>query len=89
MTHAIPRSHGYFGKFIRGARLRAGMSQRTVSLKLKYSSAQFISNFECGISLPPLEKIDKLIELYSLDRESVIKTYMKDYELNLKAKLLN
>jgi hypothetical protein len=39
---------------------------------LGYSSAQFISNFERGIALPPLKKMRALNELYGGDAERMI-----------------
>jgi transcriptional regulator with XRE-family HTH domain len=48
------------------------MTQREVSVKLGYSSAQFISNFERGISSPPLKKLKDLIRLYGMPVEKVM-----------------
>mgnify|MGYP003874816653 FL=1 len=41
-------------------RLRSGLTQDELARKLSYSSAQFVSNWERGISLPPLDIMAKL-----------------------------
>lgn len=70
--YALPRNYSPVGQFLREGRLKAGLTQRTVSLKLGYSSAQFISNFECGVSTPPLKKMKELVSMYRLDIERLI-----------------
>lgn len=47
--------------------MKAGLSQRDVSDTLGYSTPQFISNNERGISAPPLRDIPKLAKLYNTD----------------------
>lgn len=41
------------GKFLRDARVSAGLTQRDVSAKMGYTSAQFVSNWERGVCAPP------------------------------------
>lgn len=43
------------GNFLKEARESAGLTQQEVASKLSYSTAQFVSNWERGISLPPLD----------------------------------
>jgi transcriptional regulator with XRE-family HTH domain len=64
--YTLERPYTDFGSFLARKRNDAGLSQREVSLKLKYSSAQFISNFERGLALPPLKKLKTIIGLYGL-----------------------
>lgn len=64
--YALPRPYVVFGEYLAAARTKAGVTQRDVSICLGYSSAQFISNFECGIALPPLKKLKLLVKLYDL-----------------------
>jgi hypothetical protein len=44
-----------WGEYLSEARKKANLTQREVSLDLDYSSAQFISNFECRVAVPPLK----------------------------------
>lgn len=57
MKYKLVRHHEALGQFLQDARLEAGLTQKNLADYLGYSSAQFISNFERGISLPPLTKL--------------------------------
>ena len=48
------------GKFLKEKRTKAGLTQQEVALGLSYDTAQFVSNWERGISLPPLVALPKL-----------------------------
>ena len=68
-------------------RRKVGLSQRDVASKLGYSTPQFISNWERGVSYPPLGGIKKLAQLYKVVpieivgqiKESEIKELEKKY----------
>lgn len=60
------------GQYLQEMRIRADLTQREVSSTLGYSSAQFISNFERGISTPPLKKLKVLIQMYRMPVERVM-----------------
>lgn len=47
-------------------RKQAGLSQRDVSTKLGYSTPQFISNWERGVSEPPVSAALELALLYKV-----------------------
>lgn len=48
------------GEFLKDMRQKSGLTQQELASKLSYSTAQFISNWERGISLPPLEVLPRL-----------------------------
>lgn len=48
------------GSFVKAMRLRAELTQDELARRLSYSSAQFVSNWERGVSLPPLDILAKL-----------------------------
>ena len=48
------------GAFIRQHRLKAGITQEDLANHLGYSSAQFVSNWERGVSMPPLKSLPGL-----------------------------
>lgn len=54
-------------EFLKEKRTHAGLSQKDVADKLGYSSAQFISNWERGLSSPPIHTLRKLAEMYSVN----------------------
>lgn len=70
--YAIERNYTALGNYLQEMRLRANMTQRAVSIALGYSSPQFISNFENGISSPPLNKLRALINLYGMSDSKVL-----------------
>jgi transcriptional regulator with XRE-family HTH domain len=43
-----------FGKFLQKHREDAGVTQKQLADKLGYSTAQFVSNIECGLALIPV-----------------------------------
>ncbi len=75
--YAMSRHYTLLGEYLQLMRKKKGLTQRDVSQELKYSSAQFISNFERGISSPPLRKLKILIELYELPPEKVMDLILK------------
>ncbi len=53
--------------FLKEKRTQVGLSQKDVADKLGYSSAQFISNWERGLSSPPMHTLKKLAEMYNVN----------------------
>lgn len=51
------------GAFIRKMRLERGYSQADISVSLGYTSPQFVSDWERGISSPPVKKLIELAQL--------------------------
>lgn len=70
--YALTRNYVALGAYLQEMRIKANMTQREVSIALGYSSAQFISNFERGISSPPLKKLKELIRLYRMPVDKVM-----------------
>lgn len=54
-------------EFLKEKRTQASLSQKDVADKLGYSSAQFISNWERGLSSPPMHTLKKLAEMYNVN----------------------
>lgn len=61
------------GKFLKAQRKAAGVTQRQIAEALGYSSAQFISNWERGISQPPLESLEQLAKLIKVDARKLLR----------------
>lgn len=55
--------------FLKSKRQISGLSQKEVSDRLGYSTAQFISNWERGVSSPPMNILKKLAEIYKVSLE--------------------
>lgn len=78
-------------QYLKKCREKAGYSQTQVSTKLGYTSPQFISNWERGLSHPPVKSLNKLAKLYKVKGvelgEIFIKTYVKEVEEDLRRQM--
>ena len=57
--------------FLKTKRISAGLSQKDVADRLGYSTPQFISNWERGVSQPPITILKKLGEIYKVSADEV------------------
>lgn len=60
-----------FAEKLKKLRIEAGLSQRDVANKLGYSTPQFISNWERGISRPPVSALGTISSLYGESLDSL------------------
>lgn len=67
-----------FSEYIKTKRLEAGLSQKDVSDHFGYSTPQFISNWERGISTPPMKTLKKLAQLYKTPAEDMFDCLLQD-----------
>lgn len=74
-------------------RIEAGLTQQQVASQLGYSSPQFISNWERGISHPPIETLKQIGKLYGISGEelyeAMVFTSIEDVKKSLRAKFNN
>jgi len=79
-----------FGEVLRELRTNAGISQGRVAQVLGYKSAQFVSNWERGLSEPPIETLATLAELFQISSDSILETYiwfrLQELERDIRAK---
>lgn len=68
----ITKTTTKLGAWLKDKRIAAGLSQETVSKKFGYTSSQFISNWERGVSMPPPSKVDELAKLYSINATELL-----------------
>jgi transcriptional regulator with XRE-family HTH domain len=77
-------------QFLKEKRVGMGLSQKDVADKLGYSTSQFISNWERGVSHPPLHTLRKLSDLYKISADEMfsvlLKTTIAQVETDLKRK---
>ncbi|RYZ86604.1 MAG: XRE family transcriptional regulator [Proteobacteria bacterium] len=76
-NYAVRRDYEPFGIILAEARTKLKLSQSVVAMHLGYSSAQFISNFERVLVLPPTRKLKILLALYKLDKDIVLDELFK------------
>ena len=65
------------GTFLKDHRVKSGMSQMEVSKALGYTTSQFLSNCERGVSSLPLEKLPVLLKLYRLRKKELIEFILR------------
>ncbi|HEX7676251.1 MAG TPA: helix-turn-helix transcriptional regulator [Bdellovibrio sp.] len=64
--------------FLKDARNKAALSQKDVADHMGYDTPQFISNWERGISAPPVNAIKKLAQLYKISADSLFETLLEE-----------
>lgn len=67
------------GRFLRVRRVKAGLTQLDVANHLHYTTAQFISNWERGISMPPLDTLPRISTLLRIPPRDLIEV-INDYQ---------
>ena len=70
------------GAFLKAYRVKTGLTQREVADKFGYSTPQFISNWERGVSMPPTKALKRLGDIYSISAEDL---FEKTLEVTLAA----
>lgn len=65
-------------QFLKQTREKSDLSQRQVADELGYQSAQFISNWERGVSSPPLKTLKRLGDLYKVQAETLYQIMLQD-----------
>lgn len=65
------------GDFLKKSREAQGLSQRDVSAHLGYNTSQFISNWERGLSQPPIPVLRKLALFYKVDAETLFNVILE------------
>ena len=76
------------GKFLKSKRENASLSQGDVAKKLKYTSPQFISNWERGVSSPPIKVLKLLSDLYKVSTDELFNMILEHSLKELKANLI-
>ena len=64
-------------KILKDIREKSGLTQRDIAMKLKYTTPQSISNWERGLSHPPIKDIKTIAKAYKVDADYLF-TVIKD-----------
>jgi transcriptional regulator with XRE-family HTH domain len=75
--------------FLKIKREGAGLSQGHVAKKLKYTSPQFVSNWERGVSSPPIKILRILSDMYGISCDDLFELVVKHTLRQLKENLLS
>lgn len=65
-------------KTLQEKRLSAKLSQKDVANKLGYNTPQFISNWERGLSHPPINILKKLADLYRISADELFEIVLNE-----------
>jgi len=83
-TAADPIRKKIVGTFIQKRRERAEKTQWEVAHAMGYTTAQFVSNWERGVSLPPMDALPKLAQYLDIPAKDFQDTMLKYEEEMLK-----
>lgn len=79
-----------FAEYLRQKRIDAHLSQSEVAIKLGYTTSQFVSNWERGISQPPLSSLFAIADLYRISVDELFEVLLRSslihHEKDLRAK---
>ena len=75
------------GEFLRERREKSGLTQSDVSARLGYSSPQFISNIERGVSVVPLKTLARMIHFYKANPDDAARIILESQRKLLRDKL--
>ena len=74
----------FIGSKLKEQRLARGLSQSMVAKELGYTTPQFISNLERGLSPPPYEILPELAKLYDVDEDQMVEMMKMATEMRVK-----
>ncbi|KYG70809.1 helix-turn-helix domain-containing protein [Bdellovibrio bacteriovorus] len=67
------------GEFLKKSREARNLSQGDVSTHLGYNTPQFISNWERGLSLPPVTTLKSLAKLYKINADELFQMILEEH----------
>lgn len=88
-SYKTKRHYTELGIYLQAKRVEAGITQRELADQLQYSSAQFISNFERGLSAPPLPRLKLISRTCKLHLGKVTKLMLAGEEKKIIEALYN
>ena len=74
-------------QFLKEKRTLSGLSQKDVASKLGYSTSQFISNWERGVSQPPINTLRTLATMYKISAEQMFNVLLEETMVQVQADL--
>lgn len=74
-------------RVLRRARIKVGMSQAEISRRIGYTSGQFVSNLERGISSLPMSRMTALCDLLRIKPQVLLGAMTRDMVKKAKLKM--
>ena len=63
-------------ELLKEKRIVANLSQWEVAKKLGYTTPQFVSNWERGVSTPPVQVLNKIADLYGTSSDELFEALL-------------
>lgn len=63
------------GNFLRAKRQQSGISQKELAAGFGYTTSQFVSNWERGKSLPPIDTLIAVVKLCEIKPKELLKAF--------------
>lgn len=85
-----PKSSVNLGTFLRLRREELGLSQGHVAKKMGLQTSQYVSNWERGVSLPPIfhpTSIRKVVKIYELDLHDYVERIFQEQKSRMYKRL--
>jgi transcriptional regulator with XRE-family HTH domain len=73
--------------YLKLSRVKNGLTQKEVADKLNYTTSQFISNWERGVTYPPASKLSVISDIYQIPVKLLQHKYTLERTTNLKMRL--
>ena len=71
-------SLGNLAKYLVDKRKSSGLTQKELALKLGYISPQFVSNWERGLSAPPIGSLKKIASILNTSADDLFSIFLED-----------
>lgn len=75
------------GNILKKHRTAAGLTQNQIAQKFGYKSPQFVSNWERGMSQPPLEVLFQLCTMLKIPKDVIKELIIKETVQHLEMKI--
>ncbi len=83
----MQQSENKLAQFLKEKRTLSGLSQKDVATRLGYSTSQFISNWERGVSQPPINTLRTLANMYKISAEQMFSVLLEETMIQVQADL--
>ncbi|QDK39762.1 XRE family transcriptional regulator [Bdellovibrio sp. NC01] len=67
-----------FAELLRELRVQSHLTQFEVAEKLQYATPQYVSNWERGISTPPVAHLKTLAKIFKYDDELLFEKFLQE-----------
>jgi transcriptional regulator with XRE-family HTH domain len=72
------RRYAKLGSYLKTKRIEKGLTQKEVSDVFGFTTSQFISNLELAKSPPPPDVLKKLVKMYKIRVDEILKILLKE-----------